>query len=595
MMIIMENQKYISVKDWSISLILGLAVWIFFGVFYRHHLHYHEQLQLFLNTSEYLMELTSRPGGLASYISSFFIQFFYSAMTGAFLFALLLVLLQRLVLDAANHIARKPMYSLLTCLPSIGYAILFCDENFLLSGLIALLFSMIAVAFYNRIRESSFRLIYIVAMTPLLYWLVGLGSAVFVLSALLAEWVRKEKINRGLLTGVTLLSIFIWILCPYMAKVIVPQFPINRFWLAGDYSRFVLQLYGIYLLVMVFTIFIPLLFRWLPDKKEKKVRYLYEGIQFVFITTLSVVGIAGASDWNKEEVMAYDYYSRTQKWNTIVNIADREPPQGPLTVSTLNFALSKAGYMPDYMFTYFQNGPEGLLPNFQKDFMVSVMTGEIYYHLGLINIAQQFAFEAMEAIPGYKKSVRCMKRLAETNLINGQYAVAAKYLNILQHTFAYKTWAEETMTYLGDEERINAHPEWGNLRKLRPQDDFLFSESEKDQMIGVLFQHNPENYMAFEYLLAYTLLTKDLQHFFQYYGLGEGKLTYRVIPRSYQEAMALIWSGSGNTQQPALIDNGIIERLRAFQTIQKNQANAEVLLRDQFEDTYWYYFYYRRK
>lgn len=37
-------------------------------------------------------------------------------------------------------------------------------------------------------------------------------------------------------------------------------------------------------------------------------------------------------------------------------------------------------------------------------------------------------FEAMEAIPDYKKSGRAYMRLAETNLINGQYAVAAKYL-----------------------------------------------------------------------------------------------------------------------------------------------------------------------
>ena len=42
-------------------------------------------------------------------------------------------------------------------------------------------------------------------------------------------------------------------------------------------------------------------------------------------------------------------------------------------------------------------------------------------------------FEAMEAIPDYKKSGRAYMRLAETNLINGQYAVAAKYLRALQH------------------------------------------------------------------------------------------------------------------------------------------------------------------
>ncbi|KAA6305365.1 hypothetical protein EZS27_042983, partial [termite gut metagenome] len=44
----------------------------------------------------------------------------------------------------------------------------------------------------------------------------------------------------------------------------------------------------------------------------------------------------------------------------------------------------------------------------------------------MINTAQSFAFEAMEVIPDYQKSVRCIKRLAETNLINSQYEVATE-------------------------------------------------------------------------------------------------------------------------------------------------------------------------
>ena len=80
----------------------------------------------------------------------------------------------------------------------------------------------------------------------------------------------------------------------------------------------------------------------------------------------------------------------------------------------------------------------------------------------MINDAQRFTFEAMEAIPNFRKSGRCFKRLSETNLINGQYEVAAKYLRLLSKTLFYKEWAEETMTYLYDENKINAHSEWGS-------------------------------------------------------------------------------------------------------------------------------------
>ncbi|MCO7111572.1 DUF6057 family protein [Bacteroides uniformis] len=71
--------------------------------------------------------------------------------------------------------------------------------------------------------------------------------------------------------------------------------------------------------------------------------------------------------------------------------------------------------MGDRMFEFYQNGTEGLLPEFQRDFTSPLPTSEAYYHLGMVNTAQRFTFEAMEAIPNFNKSGRCFKRLAETN------------------------------------------------------------------------------------------------------------------------------------------------------------------------------------
>lgn len=582
-------------KSWGISWMLGLAVWGFFAVFYRHHLHYQEQMQLFLDTSDFLREQAALPGGLAGYLSSFLIQFFYNSTLGALLIALLLVALQWLVLDAAHYVTPKPGYELLTCLPSLGYVLLLCNEDFLLSGLIALLFALGAMAVYNRVEMFAVRTVFLLLLIPMFYWLVGFGSVVFPVLALSTEWLRREREEVNKLLAVTGVSLLLSVAMPLIAKAVVLQYPLVDFLLAGRYARFAGLLHTHYLCVILSVVLVPVLFRWLPDEPDRKKRRLYTIGQFLFVSSFTFAGLTAMADWDKEEVMAYDYYSRMQKWEQIIARADRKAPQGPLTVATLNLALNRSGYMPDYMFTYFQNGPEGLLPSFQKDFIVPTMTGEIYYHLGLINTAQHFAFEAMETIPDFKKSIRAIKRLAETNLINGQYAVAAKYLRILQHTFTYKKWATETLGYLGDEDRINAHPEWGHLRKFRPREDFLFSESEKDQMTGILFQQEPTNHMAYEYLLAYTLLNKDLSHFLQYYGMGEGKLTYRVLPKSYQEALALIWSTGGTRQEaPPQIEKEVIERLHAFQTLQKNPGNAEAILKDQFGDTYWYYFYYRR-
>lgn len=604
----MNRQRKERIGGWMVSGLLGFAAWVFFGIFYRHHLHYQEQLQLFLTTSGYLAEVMSVPGGLAIYIGRFLTQFYQDSMQGALGIAVLLVALQRLVTDAAYFVARKPLYGMLGCLPAVAMGALLCDENIVLSAAVAPVISLSAVAFYNRITNEKARSVYLLCMTPSVYLLAGLAGFIFPALSLLTEWMKPKK-EKAVWVYVTIGTVLLAVLSPLTAKAVVLQYPLSRLVWAGDYYRFVslhpAPLLGVFLLI----VFLPLAFRWLPEvtrvegkdpseRKERNKRRMVVILQWVLIAGGGYIGFSSFADWKKEEVMGYDYYARTQKWDQIIALADRQSPDGPLTVSLLNLALCQKGLLPDYMFAYFQNGPEGLLPAFERNFTLPLMVGEIYYHLGLINTAQRFAFEGMESIPDHQKSVRCIKRLAETNLINGEYAVAAKYLKILQHTLFYRAWAKEAETYLGDEARILAHPEWGKLRRLRPKEDFLFSEREKDMILGLLFQENGENRMAYEYLLAYTLLTKDLQRFLSYYRMGEQVLPYTVIPKSYQEALLYIWNLTHTDSAdpiPYPIDPSVKQRLASYLQLYAQGAAAEPLLRQSYGDTYWYYFHFRRK
>ena len=45
-------------------------------------------------------------------------------------------------------------------------------------------------------------------------------------------------------------------------------------------------------------------------------------------------------------------------------------------------------------------------------------------------------------------------------------------------------------------------------------------------MLGLLYQHNHRNRMAFEYMLAYVLQQRDLERFMKYYPLGKHCLLY---------------------------------------------------------------------
>ena len=82
----------------------------------------------------------------------------------------------------------------------------------------------------------------------------------------------------------------------------------------------------------------------------------------------------------------------------------------------------------------------------------------------------------MEALPDHQKSVRAIKRQAETNLIEGRYELSKKYLKLLQHTLYYSRWATLVLDLIDDEDAINSHPQWGAIRKMKPANNFMFSD-----------------------------------------------------------------------------------------------------------------------
>ena len=79
----------------------------------------------------------------------------------------------------------------------------------------------------------------------------------------------------------------------------------------------------------------------------------------------------------------------------------------------------------------------------------------------------------------------------------------------LQKTLFYKDWANETLSLLGDEKAIANHPEYGHLRKMAYKDDFFFSDHVTPEMLKSLYDSNTDNSMAYQYLLAYFVLTGD--------------------------------------------------------------------------------------
>ncbi len=589
--IVNDSMNVFLKKNWKIglSMLFGVAVLLFWGRVYPAHLSYQEQFQLFLFDADYWWERIVIPGGLADYIAEYLTQFYYHVWAGACILAFLYVLMQRLVWKLAKEQGAADTYYPLSFLPVILLWHFMGDENAMLSWVVALLLVLAASCLYAGLKGKWQRTVYVLVALPLLYWMAGAAHFIFM------GWViiREFRLNLkdwnfwdgvGVLWGVGLWSIG----CPLLASIWV-QYPIYRLMVGIGYYRFPVVIPWIELGIALLLVILPFLAAALPEVKRKK--GLFGASLMAAVALFGYYYVAAGCDMDKEEAMAYDQLVRNKQWQEIIGKAEKKSPTSPFGVTCLNLALGKTGQMGDRMFEFYQNGTEGLLPEFQRDFTSPLPTAEAFYHLGMINTAQRFTFEAMEAIPNFRKSGRCFKRLAETNLINGQYEVAAKYLRALRKTLFYKDWAEETMTYLYDEKKINAHKEWGWLRQIRYTEDFLFSDREMDSMLGLLFRHNYRNRMAYEYMMGYVLQRRDMQRFMQLYPLGRHVTSYDHIPRSYQEALVFMWTRSHKDFKgmPWSISPQVMRNVADFARTYMAQPNAKDLLRERFGDTYWNY------
>lgn len=526
-----------TVWKWALAIVMGLSAFIFWRYGYPSMMAYQEQYQLFLFDCHYLVERLALPGGTATYVAEFFTQFYNTPVFGALVISLLLVTSQQLswLLMRNNAYKTEDLSAyLLSFLPSLLIWRIMGDESLMLAYIVAFIIVQAAMIFAPKTRNAL--LIYILPAIPITYWIAGPMVGMLALYT----GIRLIKTCNRKIEGFSLaaFSLVYTTLIVAASSYFLP-YPTVRFFLGLFYYRSIevpthIMCLSPMLLLILTGVTIPL-----ANKLCKTVA--------VAVVTVVASSLGSAIDSQKYVLMDYDCLVRQQRWADIVAKAEQKTPDLPMSVCATNLALAMTGKLGDRCFDFYQHGTEGLLPEFERNFNTILVTGDAYFMLGLVNTGQRYAFEAMESIPNYNKSGRVFKRLAETNLINGQYKAAEKYLKALQKTIFYKKWADRRMEMIRNPKLIDSHPMYSYLRKVRLTDDFLFSDKETDKLCGQLVMHNKENLVAIQYLLMFPLLNKDLNTFMQYYTYVKSISKYSS--QACEEAVALAYAQQGKLPQ----------------------------------------------
>ena len=590
--------KNLMIKTWKplLSLLFGVAVVIFWAVPYVGGLCFQEQYQMFLFDTNYFLERIVLPGGLADYISEFLVQFYYMPVLGGAIIAVLLMGIQTAVWGLMKQYGAKhdfPGY-LLSFLPSIALWCAMGDQNVLLSFVVALFGALVIGWIHNRFHNRLVKVVFELVSTALVYWF--LGPVVFLYAALVIGDTLKNAQQKGsFLSGIgysacVLVLTIAWILLSTQTL----QYPMHRIFAGLNYYRYPGAVSPLPFVVMAWAVVIP--FLGMIPCRRKSLQKLQQSkvvmaLSYILVIVASWFGIKASFDEMTYDLIDYDFLVRTEQWDKIIEKAEKKPATTPLSVSCVNLALSQKGVLADRLFEFYQNGGEGLFPTFTRDMISPVSTAEIFFRLGMVNDAERYMFEAQEAIPNYRKSARLTRRIIECEIINGNYLVAAKLLRRLQKTLFYSNWANQTIALLGNEKAINQHPIYGKLRKYREKkQDFLFSDREMDQMLGLLFLNDNHNRMAYEYLMCYELLQRNMEKFMQYYPLGRF-VDYDHIPRSFQEILIGNWMKTHSDPRsiPYSVDaQNVNNTLNFIQLYMQNPKNS-LLNQQPYVSNAWHY------
>lgn len=603
----MKNKRFIQYIENLFTGFFFVGIFIFFAFFYNNHLHFEEQVQLFLLTDDYFLSEISIPGGFSGYLGGFLTQFYYSSLVGPFIITLLLLGIQQTTKHIFKVINENRSFFPLSFLPALYAAMIICNEFYPLSAVVGFLIAWLLFRFYIAIEKTRYRFITGILLIPVAYWLTG-GSFLMLISVILVFeiFVAIRFQTKSLKSEISEISapdkLKVWHLATYLIlaagiPLLVRHFLILQPLMLTFVSEFYYDIFTFVPRPILIFFSIPasllILLCFLPVKEK-----IYQAAIYAQITGIIVSGFFGFrfwTDFRAEQIMKYDNLVRSERWADVIKFAEKIPPRNDLSLAMLNLALAKTGKMGDRMFNFEQNGVDGLFLPAAKEFVAFMMVSEIFFHLGLINASQEYAFESMEITPKMNSTVRSIKRLAETNLINGQYEVAKKYIKLLKKTIFYHKWAIETEKYLYNDDMIKKHPVWGEKRKMIPKQDFFFPVQNMEAPLKLLLRENPQNRIAFEYLMAFYLLNKDLRNFIDYLPMMN-KLNYREAPVSYQEAIMyviVLTKKNPISNFPFNITEDTKTRMKAYADIYTTYKNPQELLKERFSGTYWYYIHYK--
>ncbi len=270
-----------------------------------------------------------------------------------------------------------------------------------------------------------------------------------------------------------------------------------------------------------------------------------------------------------------------QDWDKIINsYVDPKTEVNVLDLAELNLALTETGRLTTDLFHYTQVGSLGIIPDWNRDERPGRIASDVFYSMGLIASSQRMAFETnVAAEADYLPEM--MLRLVQTNLINGSYPVAEKYIQVLERD-GYNCGRYKVFLY--DDKAVCQDPELGPRRRCIPTQDHISLENGIDEDLKEIIRANPSYHKAIEYLGAIYLLDCEMDKFREMLDEFYGTEALPALPLSFAEAACMLSEAERGYWKTVGVDPSVYKRYTEF----KKRLGTGLSM-DRYSDSFWYY------
>lgn len=568
-----------------------------------------QEMNLFLYTPLFFKQQLVVAGGLLTWLGTYFTQFFYHPWLGALMLCAWLALLMWLI---SRTFRVERLWAPLLLIPVALILLTDFDLGYWLFYLklrghffIAVMGTAMAVGLTWLYRVIPARYTFMVVAAIVAYPVGGFYGLLAVLLMAVITWRLPELTLTHRILSTVLASVLIAVVPLIYYRQVYYQASSDMVWwqILPIYpsTEGVSPYYYPYVLLCVFLMVMAALYRVDLSLPKLQRPWMRVGLQLVVAALVTV----GCWNWWYKDKTFHEELQMNAcidvgDWEGALKIArqhEGEPTR--MIVTFKNLALFKLGRAGDEMYTY----PDGAkAPNCPFELRMAQIGGkQLYLNYGLPNYCYRWCLEdGVEN--GWR--VEYFKFLVRCALLNGEWKVAKKYIDLLKQTKYYREWAEryEPLATPSIANELPKHPEFAPILRLMKGIDLLGS----DQSIIELFLLNIQAYrqtndvVCAELVLLSALQLKDIPAFWRAFNQYAILKKDGRIPRHFQEAAFLYGNLERNVDISHMpFDPSIPASYQAFmQAAQQCQGMSDeqmkVALRSRFGDTFYYDYFLMR-